>query len=90
MQRIDQIVRDEAFYLPFWNGPFIRVAYWDYIRWPDNWLPKRTEQLDDWMVFWIDPQRRAQLAEDMKNNKPWPLDKDIDKDPWGVRAKVAP
>ena len=89
MQRIDQIVRDEAFYLPFWNGPFTRIAYWDYIRWPDNWLPKRTEQLFDWMVFWIDPQRRAQLAEDMKNNKPWPLDKDIDKDPWGVRSPKA-
>ena len=90
MQRIDQIVRDEAFYLPFWSAPFTRIAYWDYVRFPDNWLPKRAEQLFDWMVFWIDPQRRAQLAEDMKNNKAWPLDNTIDKDPWGVRAKVAP
>jgi len=90
MQRIDQIVRDEAFYLPFWSAPFTRIAYWDYVKFPDNWLPKRTEQLFDWMVFWIDPQRRAQLAEDMKNNKAWPLDNTIDKDPWGVRAKVAP
>ena len=91
MQAIDQIVRDEAFYLPFWNGAFTRIAYWGYVRWPDNWLPKRTEQLMDWMVFWIDPQARAQLADDMKNNKPWPLDKELDKDPWGVRApKPAP
>ena len=91
MRKIDQMVRDEAFYLPFWTAPFTRVAYWDYIRWPDNWLPKRTEQLMDWMVFWIDPKVRAQMAEDMKNNKAWPVDKDIDKDPWGVRApKAAP
>ena len=67
------------------------IAYWDYIRWPDTWLPLRNEQLFDWMVFWIDPQRKAQLAEDMKNNKAWTVDKDIDKDPWGVRApKPAP
>lgn len=91
MQRIDQIVRDEAFYLPFWSAPFTRIAYWDYVRFPDNWLPKRSEQLFDWMVFWIDPQRRAQLAEDMRNNKAWPLDNTVDKDPWGVRAaKPAP
>ena len=91
MHRIDEIVRDEAFYLPFWNGPFTRIAYWDYMRFPDDWLPKRTEQLFDWMVFWIDPQRRARLAEDMRDDKPWPLDPDIDKDPWGVRAaKAAP
>ncbi len=91
MNRIDEIVREEAFYLPFWNGPFTRIAYWAYMRFPDDWLPKRTEQLFDWMVFWIDPQRRAQLAEDMRNDKPWPLDPDIDKDPWGVRGpKAAP
>ena len=89
MQRIDEIVREEAFYLPFWTGAFTRVAYWDYMRFPDDWLPKRTEQLIDWMVYWIDPQRRAQLAQDMKDNKPWPLDNAIDKDPWGVRAPAA-
>jgi microcin C transport system substrate-binding protein len=89
MHRIDEIVREEAFYLPFWNGPFTRVVYWGYVRFPDDWLPKRTEQLFDWMVFWIDPQRRAQLAEDMRNDKPWPLDQDIDKDPWGVRVLKA-
>jgi hypothetical protein len=43
------------------------------------------------MVFWIDPQLRAQLAEDMRNNKPWPLDKQLDKDHWGVmKQKAAP
>ncbi|HPE02851.1 MAG TPA: extracellular solute-binding protein [Burkholderiaceae bacterium] len=91
MQRIDAIVRDEAFYLPFWRAPYTRVAYWAYVRFPDEWLPLRTEQLFDWMVFWIDPQLRAQLAEDMRNNKPWPLDKQLDKDHWGVmKQKAAP
>ena len=61
------------------------------MRFPDEWLPLRTEQLFDWMVFWIDPQLRAQLAEDMRNNKPWPLDKQLDKDHWGVmKQKAAP
>ena len=89
MQRIDEIVREEAFYLPFWSGSFTRIAYWSYMQFPDEWIPKRTEQLEDWMVFWIDPKLRAQLAADMKNNKAWPLDKDIDKDPWGLRVPRA-
>jgi microcin C transport system substrate-binding protein len=89
MQRIDEIVREEAFYLPFWSAPYTRIVYWAYVRFPDEWLPLRTEQLFDWMVFWIDPQLRAQLAEDMRNNKPWPLDKQLDKDPWGVMKQKA-
>ena len=89
MHHIDQVVRDEAFYLPFWNGPFTRVAYWGYVVFPENWLPKRTEQLMNWMVFWIDPKLRAQLNEDIKNDKAWALDAQLDKDPWGVRAPKA-
>jgi microcin C transport system substrate-binding protein len=91
MHRIDEIVREEAFYLPFWRAPYTRIAYWAYVRFPDEWLPYRTEQLFDWMVFWIDPKLRARLAEDMRNDKPWPLDKQIDKDHWGVlKPKAAP
>ncbi len=55
VHRIEEIVREEAFYLPFWSAPYIRVVYWDYVRWPETWLPRRTEQLMDWQG----PARRA-------------------------------
>jgi len=89
IHRIDEIVREEAFYIPFWSAPYIRVVYWDYVRWPESWLPRRTEQLMDWMVFWIDPKIREQLAEDMRAGKAYPVDAEIDKDFHGVLAGKA-
>jgi ABC-type transport system substrate-binding protein len=89
MHRIDEIVHDEAFYIPFWTAPFIRVVYWDHVRFPDNWIPPRTEQLIDHMVTWIDPARRAALEQAMRDDRALPDQGPLDKDPYGLRAKAA-
>ncbi|HZV91659.1 MAG TPA: ABC transporter substrate-binding protein, partial [Caldimonas sp.] len=90
MHRIDDIVHEEAFYIPFWTAPFIRVAWWDYVQFPKFYLPKRTEQLSDWLVYWIDPARRAALAEAMRTGKAFAVDPEIDKDYWQVRQPPSP
>jgi microcin C transport system substrate-binding protein len=90
MHRIEEIVREESFYIPFWTAPYIRIAYWGYLRWPDDWLPKRTEQLFDWLVMWIDPERRERLQRDMREGRAWPLDPALDKDPHGIRKGQRP
>jgi microcin C transport system substrate-binding protein len=86
MHRIDEIVHDEAFYIPFWTAPYIRLAWWDYMQFPEFYLPRRTEQFQDWMVYWIDPERRARLEEAMRNGTAFPVDPELDKDYYGVRA----
>ena len=85
MHRIDEIVHDEAFYIPFWSAPYLRVAHWDYLRFPEFYLPRRTEQLTDYLVAWIDPKRKAELAEAMRTGKAYPLDATIDKDFYKIR-----
>jgi microcin C transport system substrate-binding protein len=85
MHQVDRIVHDEAFYIPFWTAPYIRIAYWDYMRFPEFYLPKRSEQLTDYLVSWIDPQRQAALKQAMQNNTPFPVDTQIDKDFYKVR-----
>ena len=82
--RIDEIVHEDAFYIPFWMAPYLRLVYWDYLRFPDFYLPLRTEQVTDWMVYWIDPDARTRLEQAMANGEALPLDDDIDKDYYGV------
>ena len=89
MYRIDQIVHDEAFYIPFWNAPYLRIVHWDYLRFPEFYLPRRTEQLTDYLVYWIDPQRKAALAEAMKTGKAYPVDPQVDKDFYGILKRTA-
>jgi len=87
MYRIDQIIYDEGIYLPIWDAPFLRILYWDYVQWPEFYLPRRTEQTMDWLVYWIDPAKKAALETAMKNNTPYPVEADFDKDYFGIKQK---
>jgi microcin C transport system substrate-binding protein len=87
LYRVDQIIHDEAFYIPMRMIPYLRMVYWDYIQFPEFWLPKRTLQFSDWLVYWIDPEKKAALAGAVKNNTPYPVDKNLDKDHFHVKDK---
>jgi hypothetical protein len=65
----------------------MRLAYWDYLQFPDFYLPLRTQQYMDYLVYWIDPAKKAALPEDMKNGKAYPVDPNMDKDYYNVRKK---
>jgi microcin C transport system substrate-binding protein len=88
MHRIDQIVHDDAFYVPFWYAPYARLAYWDYIQFPDYYMPKRSQDVTDYLNFWFDPAKKASLDDAMRNNRALPGGGNIDKDYWGVRQKL--
>lgn len=87
MYRIDEIVHEDAFYIPFWDAPYVRLVHWDYIQFPEFYLPKRTQSLTDFLVYWIDPDKKTALAQAMRENRPYKVDPDIDKDFYGVRKK---
>lgn len=88
MWELDAIVQDEAFYVPFWQGPFVRMLYWDYVSWPDGYLPRRFEQLTDWHVMAIDVKKEAALAEAMQAGRALTRDEVVDVDQWGVKAAM--
>ena len=80
-------MHDEAFYIPFWSAPYIRIVYWDYMQFPDFYLPKRTEQLTDYMVYWIDPEKQAALEDAMSAGGTYPVDEELDKDFYDIRRR---
>ena len=88
MHQLDALIQDEAFYVPFWQAPFVRFIYWDDVQFPDFYFPKRFEQLTDWQVFWIDEGKRVQLAEAMKNGTTLTPDTIVDEDPYHVKAAM--
>ncbi len=92
MHRIDEIVLEEAFYIPFWDAPFTRLVYWDYVRFPEFYLPRRnqTMNLTDWMVYWIDPEKKAALEQAMANGQAFQVDPELDKDYYGIRERSLP
>ena len=92
MYRIDEIVHEEAFYIPFWDAPYTRLVYWDYVQFPEFYLPRRNQTLNitDWMVYWIDPEKRTALEEAMARGEVFALDEELDKDYYGIRERFLP
>ncbi len=88
MHELDAIIQDEAFYVPFWSAPFIRFVYWDHVRWPEWFMPKRTQQMTDWQVFWIDAEREAALKAAMEQGKSFAEDTVVDVDPYLVKDRI--
>jgi len=88
MHRIDEIVHEEAFYIPFWTAPYVRVAHWDYLVFPEFYLPRRASSVTDYMVYWIDPDRRVELQAAMAAGTPLPLDEELDRDYYGILDRI--
>ncbi len=86
--RIDQIVHDEAFYIPFWTAPYVRLVYWDYMQFPECYLPRRASSLTDYFVYWIDPAKKTALNQAMQNGMAYPQNKVVDVDCYGVQKKL--
>ncbi|CAN5335684.1 extracellular solute-binding protein [soil metagenome] len=89
MDELDEIIQDEAFYIPFWSSSSMRFLYWDYVQFPATYFPKRADQIRAFPVFWIDSEKQAQLQKDIKAGKKYQKDPMVEVDPWNVKPAAA-
>lgn len=89
MHALDAVIQDEAFYIPFWKGPYMRFLYWDDVCFPASYFPRRTQQMLDWQVFWIDPAKTVRLKDAMAAGTSLGEDARIEIDPWDVVPGLA-
>jgi microcin C transport system substrate-binding protein len=87
IHRIDEIVHEEAFYIPFWHAPFLWIVHWHHVVFPEFYMPRRTNQITDFMLYWIDPERRDALQAAMSAGRALPVPEELDVDYFGVRQR---
>jgi microcin C transport system substrate-binding protein len=61
--KMEKIIWDDAGWVPGWKNPFIRVMYRPWIKWPADFMPKRSlDSVQNW-TMWIDEdEKKADLA----------------------------
>jgi hypothetical protein len=62
-------------------------VHWDYVVFPEFYLPKRVDDVTQYMLFWIDPQRREAVQAAMREGRQLPPRESIDVDHYGVRDR---
>jgi microcin C transport system substrate-binding protein len=62
IREIDGILANAHQYILEWDAPFQRIAYWNKFGHPDAYLTKIGDYTDAPWLWWIDPEKQAQLS----------------------------
>jgi microcin C transport system substrate-binding protein len=65
IQEIDGILANAYHYLLGWDAPFQRIAYWNRFGHPEGYLTRVGDYRDIPSLWWVDPQRDAELRRAM-------------------------
>ena len=71
-QKIIQWLHDDAAYIPGWVKPWYRVAYWRWIKWPEDFDVKSSRDFEEYMVFWIDEEEKEETIRAMRKGESFP------------------
>jgi microcin C transport system substrate-binding protein len=69
IQEIDGILANSYHYLLSWDAPFQRIAYWNKFGMPEGYLSRIGDYRDIPSLWWIDPQKDADLRKAMGDNQ---------------------
>ncbi|MGC4015185.1 MAG: ABC transporter substrate-binding protein [Luteolibacter sp.] len=64
--KLEEIFNERAVWVPSFNRPFFRVGYWRWVRWPDNFNVRLTNEADTSHVHWIDTDIKEETLDAMK------------------------
>lgn len=74
--RIQQIIHDEALFVPGYSREFERMASWRWMRWPDSeetrFSPKMTSYPWESYTWWIDEEMKEETLKAMRDGKTFP------------------
>ena len=68
----DQIVHDEAIWVPGFDQNFYWVASWRWIQWPPGFNVSVSQDPYQNHVLWIDEAAKAETLEAMRSGKTYP------------------
>jgi microcin C transport system substrate-binding protein len=77
---MEEILFDDASFVPGFVIPFFRTAYWRWVRWPDDHNVKLARDYQEYHLMWIDQEMEAETRKARKTGATFEIvDKVYDK-----------
>lgn len=77
MQRLafemEEIIYEDASFVPGFVIPFMRTAYWRWIRWPDDFNVKLANSTIETQLFWIDTEMEQETRDARRTGATFPV-----------------
>ena len=70
--QIEQIIHDDAGWVPGWQRPFLRGGYWRYVKWPQGFNVAQARDLEEFFVHWIDVDEKKEIEAARKSGRTYP------------------
>ncbi|MEX0322045.1 MAG: extracellular solute-binding protein [Puniceicoccaceae bacterium] len=67
--RMEEILYEDASFVPGFVQPFYRVAHWRWLRYPDDFNVKLSRSSGEWFLAWIDEDIKAETLAARKSGK---------------------
>jgi microcin C transport system substrate-binding protein len=64
---MEEYLYDEASFVPGYAMPFYRVGIWAWIKYPEDFDVPAAEDMDNYGLYWIDPEAKKEILEAKKN-----------------------
>jgi microcin C transport system substrate-binding protein len=90
IREIDGILANAHHYALGWDAPFHRIAYWNKFGQPDGYLTRTGDTTSIPSLWWLDPQKEAQLAQAMRDQSVKMAVGETEVRYWQEYAKRAP
>ncbi len=77
MQRLafemEEILAEDASFVPGFVVPFMRTAYWRWVRWPEGFNVKLARGPVEYFLFWIDEPMREETLDARRRGETFPV-----------------
>lgn len=71
-RQMEEIVDEEAIFIPGFVQPFLRMGSWRWVGWPDDFSVKLAGHYEDHWVHWIDEDLKEETRSAKRSGKTFP------------------
>jgi len=70
--QIEQVIHDDAAWVPGWAIPFYRLAYWQWVKWPKDFNVMTSRSAEEYFVHWIDQELKEETRAAKRRGQTFP------------------
>jgi microcin C transport system substrate-binding protein len=70
--QIEEIIHEDAAWVPGWAIPFYRIAYWRWVGWPDDFNVMTSRSALEYFLFWVDDEARNETRPAKRRGQTFP------------------
>ena len=70
--KMEEIIYEDASWVPGWAQPFFRCAYWRWVRWPEDFNAMTARYADEFFLHWIDQDMEKETRAARRSGQTFP------------------